>query len=276
MRAPGPEVLLHPLVRDDRNAALDVRDDDLLPDEIPIAVVLGVHGHGDVADDRRGPCGRDRHVPLPVRERIADVRECVVDVSVHELEVGERGHVERAPVDDPVVAVDPTLRVEVDEEVHDGAHVALVHREALAPVVEGGTHAAKLAHDRPPVEVEPLPDPGLERLPSEVVARLPFPGEILLDGVLGRDAGMVVARLEEDIFPLHSLPANQRVREGQLECMPHVELAGDVRRRVGDDEALTRRVWLGRVEALLFPGPLPALLDAFGSVQGFHVPIVRA
>jgi hypothetical protein len=87
---------------------------------------------------------------------------------------------------------------------------------------------------------------------------------------------VVVARLEEDVLPLHPLPADQRVREGELECVTHVQLAGDVWRRVGDDKALTGWIWLGRVETFLFPGPLPALFDAFRSVQGFHVPIVRA
>ena len=134
---------------------------------------------------------------VAVDERIADVRERVVDVDVRDLEVGERGQVERAPVDDPVRAVDPALLPQVDEEAHDGADVRLVHREALAAVVERGADAAELHHDLAAVLAQPLPDALLERLAAEVVPRLPFEREVLLDGVLGRDARVVVAGLEE-------------------------------------------------------------------------------
>jgi hypothetical protein len=40
---------------------------------------------------------------------------------------------------------------------------------------------------------------------------------------------------------------------------------------MGDDEALARRIGVGVVEALLFPGLLPALLDTFGLVESFHL-----
>ncbi len=92
-----------------------------LPTSVPVALVVRVHGDGDVGQDRRRPRGRDRDVAGAVDERVADRRERVVDLDVDELEVGERGLVERAPVDDPVGPVDPALAVEVDEEAHDRA-----------------------------------------------------------------------------------------------------------------------------------------------------------
>src|SRR4029453_17119580 len=110
--------------------------------------------------------------------------ELVVALDVHELEVGERGLVERAPVDDPVVAVDPALPVEAGEEAHHRARVLVFHGEAFAPVVEGGADAPELGHDRAPVEVEPLPDALFERLATDLPAGCSLADEVLLDRVL--------------------------------------------------------------------------------------------
>jgi hypothetical protein len=106
-----------------------------------------MHGDGDVREDRRGAGGRDRDVAVTVHEWIPHVGERVVDVLVRDLQIGERRAVVGAPVDDPVRPVDPAPVPEVDEEVHHGAHVLLVHGEALAPVVERGADAAELEHD---------------------------------------------------------------------------------------------------------------------------------
>ncbi len=81
---------------------------------------------------------------------------------------------------------------------------------------------------------------------------------------------MVVARLEEAVVALHSLPADERVGERELKRVTQVELAGDVRGRERDDEGLTRVVRLGGVQAFLFPGLLPARLDALRLVQRIH------
>ena len=105
------------------------------------------------------------------------------------------------------------------------------------------------------VLVEPVPDARLEGLAAELLARRSLRGEVLLDRVLRRDAGVVVAGLEERVEALHPLQAHDRVGERELERMAHVELARDVRRRVRDDEALARGVGLGGIEALVLPRP---------------------
>ena len=126
----------------------------------------------------------------------------------------------------------------------------------------------------PPVQAQPLPDARLERLPPELLAGRSLAREVLLHRVLGRDAGVVVAGLEEDVVSLHALPADERVGERELERVAHVQLAGDVRRRMGDHEGLPGRVGVGVVEAFLLPGPLPALLDAFRPVKRLHAAIL--
>ncbi len=141
------EVALDALVGDHRNVTLDPRHDDLTADRVPVALVVGMDRDGHVAQDRRRTDRRDRDVPVPVGERVADVRQRVVDVLVRELEVGEGGQVVWAPVPDPVRTVDPALVPEMYEEAHHRPDVGVVHREALAAVVERRADAAELEHD---------------------------------------------------------------------------------------------------------------------------------
>ena len=264
------ELALHALVGDDGHAPLDEGDDDLLADELAVAVVVGMDCDRDVGEDRRRPHGGDRDVAGAVGKRIADVRERVVFVLVLDLEVRQRGLVARAPVDDPVRAVDPAALVEVDEPAHDGAVVALVHREARAPVVERGAELAELAHDRAAVALEPLLDVGVEALAAEVALAPTLLRERAADRRPGRDAGVVVAGLEERVEAAHPVPADERVLERELQAVADRQGAGDVRRRVHDDERLARRVGVGTVEPLLLPGLLPALLDALRFVERIH------
>ncbi len=116
LERPGTEAGLHPLVGDDRHAALDNGDDGLLADDGCIALVAGVDGDSDVGENRRRPHGRDRDVTRAVRERVADVVERVVDVRVVDLEIRDRAAAAWAPVDDAAGAVDPAAPVEMHEE----------------------------------------------------------------------------------------------------------------------------------------------------------------
>ena len=214
--------------------------------------------------------------PSPVRQRVADVGERVVDVLVRELEVGERGQVERAPVDDPVGAVDPALLPQVDEEAHHRADVGVVHREALAAVVERGADPPELEHDLAAVLAEPLPDELDERLAAEILPRLPLRREVLLDGVLRGDPGVVVPGLEEDVEALHPRRPDDRVGERELERVAEVQVAGDVRRRVRDREALAARIRVGVVQALLLPGALASAPRRLRAVPRLHALILRS
>ena len=276
LQGTGPEVPLDPLVGDHRHDPPDVGNDDVAADEVAVAVVLGVHRDGDVREHRRRPDSGDRDVAVAVGQRIADEGQRIVDVLVRDLEVGERGQVERAPVDDPVRPVQPAPVPEVDEEAHHRTDVRLVHREPLAAVVERGADPPELEHDLAAVLAEPLPDALLERLPPEVLAGLPLGRELLLDGVLGRDPSVVEARLEEDVEALHPPRADDRVRERELERVAEMQVAGDVRRRVRDREALPARIRVRVVEPLVLPRALPALLDPCRRVERVHGLILRS
>ena len=219
LERPGAELALDAFVGDRGHAPLDEGDDDLLADEVAVALVAGVNRDCDVGEDRRRPHRSDRDLARAVGERIADVRERVVLVLVLHLEVGERGPVTGAPVDDPARAVDPAALVEVDEPAHDRAVVALVHREARAPVVERGSEAAELAHDGAAVALEPLLDVGVEAFTAQVALAASLLRERAPDRGPRRDAGVVVARLEQRVEPAHPVPADERVLERELQAV---------------------------------------------------------
>ena len=81
---------------------------------------------------------------------------------------------------------------------------------------------------------------------------------------------MVVPGQERGLEAAHAVPADQGIGERDLERVAGVQRAGDVRRRVRDDEGLTAASGLRVVEAFLLPRSLPALLDAGGLVQRLH------
>ena len=121
----GAELRVDALVGDHRHAALDDGHDDLAPDRVAVALVVGMHRHRDVGEDRRRAHGRDRDRALAVGERVANVvRACRRRLDVLDLEVRDRRLVVRAPVDDPVRAVDPARFPETDEERHHRLDVA--------------------------------------------------------------------------------------------------------------------------------------------------------
>ena len=66
-------------------------------------------------------------------------------------------------------------------------------------------------------------------------------GELLLDHRLRRDPGVVGAQDPERVPPAHPVDADQRILDGPVEGMPHVEGAGDVGRRDRDRVVLLRR-----------------------------------
>ena len=257
-------------VRDHRDAALDERDDHLAADEILVAGVVRMHGDGDVPEDRRGTHRRDGDVSVAVGERIARVRQRVVDVLVVDLEVGDDARAAGAPVDDARPAVEVALVGEVDEEAHHRARVGVVEREAVAAVVERRAHRAQLPHDLAAVIAQELPALLHEALAPEVAVVDPLVGEEANHDALQRDRRVVVARLPESVEVAHAVPADERVLARGVQGVTHVQPAGDVRRRQADHERLARVVGLGVVEALGLPRLLPAFLDALGLVKRVH------
>src|SRR5690606_29150422 len=99
-----------------------------------------------------------------------DVDELALVLGVGDLDVGQRGEAARAPVDDPLRAVDEPV---VEEALEDRLHrpgEARVHGEPLAGPVDAVPGLAHLREDLAAGLLLPPPDALDERLPAEVVA----------------------------------------------------------------------------------------------------------
>ena len=151
----------------------------------------------------------------------------------------------------------------------NGARQTLVHREALARPVAGGAEPLELVDDGAAQLRLPLPDALQELLASHLAAAglLAF-HQLALDHHLGRDAGMVGARLPEHVPAVHALEPAQDVLQRVVERMAHMQRAGDVRRRDHDRVRLRAGALgpAGAEGARLFPSPVNTILDLGGLV----------
>ena len=116
------------IVGDDRNQPSHQRQYNLLADNALVTLVLGIHGDSRVAQHGFGPRGRDHDeggrvlgIELLAFERIAQMPEAALDLDLLHFEIGDRGQQLRVPVDQTLVLVDQSLRVEFDEHLGDCA-----------------------------------------------------------------------------------------------------------------------------------------------------------
>ena len=228
----------------------------LLDEAVEGLLGVRVRRHRRVAEHRLG-AGRSHGHELGLsRTRvvhwIAEVPEVPLHRLVVELVVGHSCLEVTIPVHQARAAEDQLVAEQTEEALAHRRAAHLVSREALAIPVAGGAHRALLAHDPRLVLVLPLPDPVHEGLAADVVAsQALLLLEPLLHHSLGRDPGVVGARLPERVLALHSVPADQEVLAHVVHGVAHVEGAGHVRERHHDHVALITRafVW-DRLEGL--------------------------
>ena len=123
------------------------------------------------------------------------------DLDVLDLEVGDRGRADGAPVDHAVGAVEVAAPVQLDEHLDHRAGVLVVHREALVLVVERAAELLELVDDRRAGFLAPVPDAPHELLAPELLAREVDAPEHALDDVLRCDPGVVGAEIQSALRP---------------------------------------------------------------------------
>ena len=256
----GAEGGVDALVGHDLELAPEQRQDGRLADDVLVPLVVGVHGHGRVAEHRLRPRRGDGDAAA-AGHVVADVVERAGHVPVRHLEVADRRAAARAPVHEVAVLVDVALLVEGDEDLGHGADVALVEGEALALEVAGAADALELLDDGAAVLPAPLPHAAHELLAPQVLLGEALRAQHLLDHVLRGDAGVVGADQPAGVLAEHAVVAREHVLDGVVERVAHVQHAGDVGRR--DDDGVRRPlgVGLGVEEVLVEPVLHPARLD---------------
>ena len=91
-------------VGDDRNLPPDQRQDDVLADQMRVALVVRMHRDGGVAEHRLRPRGGDDDVGRGIVrieglafQRIAQIPQAALDLDLLHLEIGDRGQQFRDP-----------------------------------------------------------------------------------------------------------------------------------------------------------------------------------
>jgi hypothetical protein len=232
---------------------------DALADERAIARIVGVHGHGGVAEHGLDAGGGDHDLARAVLERVGEPVELAQGaLLVIDLQIRERGPIDRAPVDQPLRAVEQPFLEEPHERLAHRARGTLVHGEAFALPVERRSQGAMLLAHALAVLLLPRPDAADELLAAEVVAAPAFLGaQIALHDHLRGDARVVGSRQPAGVEAAHPLVADEDVLQRSGEGMADVQAARDVGRRQHDRvRRLVARV-LRVEEVVLFPEPHP-------------------
>ena len=230
--------LVHVVVGNHRNGSIAQRQGDVLAKQVPVALILGVHHGGHVAQHGLRPrCGHHQtggHFAVDelraIGEWIADVPQKAVFFFALDFQVADRAHQHRVPVDQALAAVDQTLLIELDKGLSDGFGQLVVHREVLAAPVHAVAHAAHLGRDGVAAFLFPLPDLGDKVLAAQVVAADFLLLQLALDHDLCGNAGMVGTRNPGRIGAEHAVIARQRIHDGLVEGMAHVQRARHIGR----------------------------------------------
>jgi len=137
-----------------------------------------------------------------------------------------------------------------------------------------GAEPAHLARDGGAGVLLPFPHLSDELLAAESVARKALRFQLALDHDLGGDAGVIGAGLPQRVVTAHAVVTGERIHEGLVEAMPHVQRTGDVGRWQQNAETSG----FGGVEpgfeiAAAFPSRVPARLDGgrLKTLGEFHV-----
>ncbi len=196
--------------------------------------------------------------PRAVGVGISDVPEVALLLFKLHLEIRDGRVAAGAPVDDVVSLVDEPVAPEPDEDLAYGPGEPLVHGEAFPLPVAGAAKPLELVQDDAAVFFLPLPDAFDELLAAQVVAGLSFPGEFLLDDVLGGDPRVIRPGHPEGVVALHAAVAGHDILQGVVQGVPHVEHPCYIGGRDDDAEGLAVTCVLG-MEIILFEPELVPL-----------------
>ena len=226
-----PESELGHLVENDRNVAIHQRQPHGLAGQLLGARIFRIDRDRGIAQHRFRTRGRHHQLHRTAIHRIGDVPQMALRVFVLDFEIRQHGLAARAPVDDVVGAIDEPLFVQAHERFAHRARQARIHREPLARPVAAIAGALHLLDDAAAVLGFPFPDL-LEKLLAAQLALLDaLLRELPVDHQLGGDPGVIGSRQPQCAFAAHAMPADERIDDGMLEHVAHVERARDVGRR---------------------------------------------
>ncbi len=261
------EFRIHIVIGDHRDVASGKRKPHSLTHVLRISLVFRIHRHRNIA--QHGFRARRSHRQAEAITWIADFPDAAVFFFAVDLQVGYRGTQIRIPVHQTLATIDQSFLVHPHKYFDDRARHLRVHREVTALLAFGvgkspvarHAEAAHLPGDGRPRLLLPFPDAFDEFFAPQVVPGLAFELQLALDHDLRCDTGVVRTDHPVGGKAAHAVVADQCIHQGLLECMAHVQGAGNIRRRKLD---AVRRIFFVAAYfeiAARFPDRVPAPLN---------------
>jgi len=219
---------------------------------MPVAVVVRVHGHRRVAQDRLRArrCHRDAAATL---QRVVEVVQVPLLFFALHFQVADGCLQARRPVDQALPAIDQPLLPQRHECFAHRARKPLVQREALAIPIAACPQSPQLLDNPPAVLALPLPRAAQKLLAAHFLAAAALLAQHVLDLKLRGNARVVGAGHPQRRPPAHPLVADHQVFQADEHGVAVVQRAGHVGRRNADHERLGVRMHLRFEPAVLFP-----------------------
>ena len=221
-----------------------------------------MHRDRGIAQQGLGAGGRHDETAVAVGKRVAQMPEGAAFRARGHLQIRQSRLQHRIPIHQALAAINQAFFVQPHEHFGDHLGQTGIHGEAVARPIDGCAQAAHLLRDGAARFLLPFPHPPHEGLSPQVGTALPHRIQLALDHQLRGDARMVRARLPQRVETAHPVMADQRVHDGVLERVSHVQCARDIGWRDGNrkSRADSRR----RKVAGFFPMRVEARLDVPG------------
>ena len=252
------------LVADDGDLLVQQGQHHMAAVQMGIAGVIAVDGNSGIAQHGLGTGGSQLQHLAGLLDRVEQMPEAAVLLLVLHLGIRNGGVAVGAPVDHAVAAVDQALVVQTHEHFLDGLRAALVHGKALTLPVAAAAQLLQLADDAVAELGLPCPCTVQKTIAAHHLLGQALGTHGLHDLGLGGDGCVVGAGHPQGCVALHPLGADEHVLHGVIQCMTHVQLAGDVRRRHHDGVGFLVGVCF-RVEVAAVQ---PELVDAVFHLTG--------
>ncbi len=199
--AARPEGRIDELIANNWNRLVAQWQKRTTPNQCLVAFIVGMHGHGLVAQHGFGSGGGDHDelmsmgMSLVIEQRILHMPEMAMLFRHDHLFIRQGSAGGWIPVDHSRAAINQAALIQLDKHPQHTVGVRLVHRESFAAPVTGTTQLLELLNDDPAMLFFPFPDFVEELIASEIIPMLDhlFFAQRLLDDSLGGDTGMVSA-----------------------------------------------------------------------------------
>ena len=137
----------------------------------------------------------------------------------------------RTPVDDALAAVNQTFFVIFYKDFLHRLRAAFVHCKAFPLPIAGGTELHQLLINSACILLFPSPCTLHEAISADVILGHAFLAHGFHDFRFRSNGSVIGTRQPKRGIAAHTLPADQNILQGFIQCMSHMQLSCDIGRR---------------------------------------------